>query len=122
MLAYPWIDVFPTTAANARSPLDSLLEKKGLERNVVFRSTHLLSALEALRNSDCLLYLANAGQKRSSLASSTTVLALPAELSSQEFGLELLQHRRTLNSEAHSWLKEKLHRVIQAGESMFNVY
>jgi DNA-binding transcriptional LysR family regulator len=114
MLAHPWIDVFPTTAANARSPLDSLLEKKGLERNVVFRTTHLLSALEALRRSDCLLYLANAGRARSTLASNCKVLALPQEISGQEFGLELLQHRRTLESDAHSWLKEKLHRLIQA--------
>jgi DNA-binding transcriptional LysR family regulator len=112
LLDYSWIDVFPSSAA-ARSPLDVLLDNHGLEREVVFRSTHLLSALEALGHSDCLVYLANAGHPGGILASHCKILASPPELADQQFGLELLQHRRTLNSDAHAWLKEKLHRLIQ---------
>jgi DNA-binding transcriptional LysR family regulator len=112
VLEYPWIDVFPTNATVVRSPLDLMLDSLGLEREVVFRSTHLLSALEALGHSDCLLYLANAGRSEGILVSQCEVLAAPAEISAQQFGLELLQHRRTQNSDAHAWLKEKLRRLI----------
>jgi DNA-binding transcriptional LysR family regulator len=117
VLKYPWIDVFPTNTAAARSPLDLLLDSLGFEREVIFRSTHLLSALEALEHSDCLLYLARPGRAEGILASHCTLLAAPREIAAQQFELELLQHRRSLNSDAHGWLKEKLHRLISKQES-----
>ena len=115
LLEYTWIDCYPSDAAMPMSPFDIMLEQRGLSRTVVFRSTHLLSALEAVRESDCLLFLAHAGHRNSVLASNCRMLTLKDPLFQQAYRLELLQHRRTLSSDAHAWIKEKLQRLIQAG-------
>lgn len=112
LLNFPWVDPFPRNAPTPMGPLDELLRERDLERKIVFRSTHLLAAVQALASSDCLMYLANAGEKTGAPPPQVTVLAAPAEIARHVSTVELVQHRRTLNSDPHGWLKSKLVRLL----------
>lgn len=113
LLDYPWIDCYPTDAIAPLGPLDLLLSERELQRSVVFRSTHLLSALQALADSDCLLYLAQAMGDNNILSSHCVTLDIPEAMQTEVIQLELLQHQRTLSSEPHLWLQQKLVRLFR---------
>lgn len=114
LLDFPWIDPYPRNAPTPVGPLDELLRARGLQRRIVFRSTHLLAAVQGLAGSDCLMYLANAGEKTGAPPPQVTVLATPDEIREHVYEVELIQHRRTLNSDSHNWLKAKLIRLLSS--------
>ena len=108
LMEQDWIDCYPQNRHARPSPLDDALSEENLQRRVVFRCTHMLSALQAVSGSNCLLLLANAAENLASLPFGLTELPVPAEIQRHRVELELLQHRSTQSSEPHNWLKNRL--------------
>lgn len=112
LLEWDWIDCYPQGSPAPSGPIDDILEGSGALRRVVFRSTHMLTALQAVSGSHCVLLLASAAGNLSSMPLSLVELPIPPEIGQRTIGLDLLQHRRTLGSEAHHWFKAKLVKLL----------
>ncbi|OBT09453.1 LysR family transcriptional regulator [Vibrio sp. UCD-FRSSP16_10] len=88
------------------NPIDRFLENKGLKRDIVFKSGQLNTLIDAMQDSDKLLIsthtLRNVDDFQQRLA---PVLALKDE-PAMAVKVYLIEHKRTLNSAAHQWLKQ----------------
>jgi DNA-binding transcriptional LysR family regulator len=107
-LKYSYVRCFPVDAIKAVPLFDQMLEELGHRRNCSFHTSNLLTALEVVRNSDALLASPAFILNSQLLNSDFVTFKLPKEFDGMQRIIGLAQHRRTLTSQAHQWLTEKI--------------
>jgi DNA-binding transcriptional LysR family regulator len=113
IIAFPFIHCLPLDELHDAVLLDQLLDKLGIQCVVNFRTTQLLSAIQALQKTDGLMFGPGLLVNSSLLANKLTVLDAPAELCAFNTTGVLYQHARTSNSPAHQWFKKLLIETAQ---------
>lgn len=86
--------------------IDEILIQQGKQRKIILESASVSIATQAVANSDALM-VAPAAIIKDSLQA-LTYLPLPAEVEFPKLETVLIQHRRSLGSPAHQWLKQMI--------------
>ena len=115
-LAYPHVrHVLPQITRSGIGVVDEILAQSGRTRLIVFETPYLHSALDAVRNTDCLLALSEPVLNNQTIQTHQFVLLdLPRELSRNSGTFHLLHHQRASHNPAHRWMRELI--VTQARE------
>jgi DNA-binding transcriptional LysR family regulator len=108
-LSYPHVRVyFPGMNDNNAGLIDEVLQQQQLTRRVLLATTDLGSALETLIQSDCLMVGAMHYTNLKRFSGLLHAMPFPEDLPFPEISFALVQHRRSLNSRAHQWLKDQI--------------
>lgn len=95
------------------NPVDVLLAKKGIERDIVFKSGQLMTLVEIMQNTDTVMVSSHrVGILDGMQNKLVPVFALEGDPDC-EVNLYLIEHKRTSNSTAHNWFKQLLIETIQ---------
>lgn len=119
MLAYPFIQYFLLFASERITPsqetrFDKTIAELGLRRKKVLVTDQLLTALNALQTSDCLMLATEDDLKIETSMFEIVRKPYPRDLAHDSYiPVSLFQHRRTLRSAMHSWIKERLIAVVE---------
>lgn len=121
-LQYPFIQYFlllsDTVSPLTESRFDRTLAKKGLRRRKIMVTDQLMTALEALHSTDCLMLATMDDLKQEGDFYQIVRKPYPPGLVTENFiPAALVQHRRTLKSPMHCWFREKLITVVKAVQS-----
>jgi len=114
MLAYPFIQYFLLQAADRLAPttearFDKTIAEQGLKRRKILVTDQLMTALYALQNSDCLMLSTAHDLKLEASMFEIVRKPYPEEIAHDSYiPISLFQHRRTLQSSMHRWLRERL--------------
>jgi DNA-binding transcriptional LysR family regulator len=119
LLQYPFIQYFLLQAAEkkvstaAESRFDKTIADMGLTRRKVIITDQLMTALSALQTSDCLMLSTEDDLKIEAGKFEIVRKPYPREIEHDSFiPVSLFQHRKTIQSSMHNWLKERLIRAI----------
>lgn len=113
-LSYPHIRVFfPGITDDNTGIIDKELKRQQLKRRIIFETTHLTSALEALATTDCLMVGSLNFTSFNRFRDMFHVMDFPDDLVFPEVPFALLQHVRTEKSQAHNWLRQQVLEVSQ---------
>lgn len=95
------------------NPVDVLLAKKGVERDIAFKSGQLMTLVEVMQHSETVMISSHlvAGSKEVQ-NKLVPVFALDTDPDCV-VSLYLIEHKRTANSAAHQWFKQLLIETIQ---------
>ena len=118
MLEYPFIQYFLLIAdkvsPNTESRFDRMLHELGRKRNKALTTDQLMTALDTLNSSDCLMMGTMDDLKQEGEYYEIVRKPYPKEIEHYpEIPAVLVQHRRTLNSPTHNWVKEKILNIVQ---------
>ncbi len=118
MLEYPFIQYFLLIAdkvsPNTESRFDRMLHELGRKRNKALTTDQLMTALDTLNSSDCLMMATMDDLKQEGEYYEIVRKPYPKEIEHYpEIPAVLVQHRRTLNSPTHTWVKEKILSIVQ---------
>lgn len=118
MLKYPFIQYFLLIAdkvsPNTESRFDRMLHELGRKRNKALTTDQLMTALDTLNSSDCLMMATMDDLKREGEYYEIVRKPYPKEVEHYpEIPAVLVQHRRTLNSPTHQWVKSKILNIVQ---------
>lgn len=118
MLEYPFIQYFllltERVSPDAESRFDKTLAAMGRKRHKALVTDQLMTALNALNNSDCLMLSTVDDLKMETAFYEIVRKPYPPELEAERFiPVVLIQHRRTLKSPMHIWFKDKLLDVVE---------
>ncbi len=118
ILEYPFIQYFlllsDTVSPLTESRFDKTLAIKGLKRHKIMVTDQLMTALEALHSTDCLMLATMDDLKQEGDYYEIIRKPYPEDLLSEPYiPAALVQHRRTLKSPLHSWFREKLFQVVR---------
>ncbi len=95
------------------NPVDALLAKKGIERDVVFKSGQLMTLVEVMQTTETVMVsshlVANSKEMEGKLV---PVFALNSDPECA-VNIYLIEHKRTANSPAHFWFKQLLIETVQ---------
>ncbi len=132
MLEYPFVQYFLLQATSrvtpdAESRFDRTIGEMGLSRKKILVTDQLMTALYALQTSDCLMLCTTDDLKAETGTFEIVRKDYPAEIIHDSYiPVSLVQHRRTLKSPMHIWLKERLLNAVErvrekqeAGEALF---
>ena len=113
MLNYPFVQYAllrsPSGDTAQQTRFDSQLREKGLKRNKVMITDQLMTALNVLRATDCLMMGTMHDLKMDGSTYGITRKAYPKELDFDSFiPIVLVQHPRTIKSTVHRWIKQKI--------------
>jgi DNA-binding transcriptional LysR family regulator len=118
MLQYPFIQYY-LLLADKVSPLtesrfDRTLARMGLSRKKALVTDQLMTALDTLNSTDCLM-LATADDLKQEREFYQIVRRPYPENIEHDLAIPavLVQHSRTLNSPVHNWIKEKILEIVQ---------
>jgi len=121
MLQYPFVQYYLLFASERITPIsatrfDKTIAELGLKRRKVLVTDQLMTALYALQTSDCLMLATADDLKMEASMFEIVRKPYPEELAHDVYiPVSLFQHRRTLQSSMHRWLKE---RIIAATEKV----
>ena len=118
MLEYPFIQYFLLIAdkvsPNTESRFDRMLHELGRKRRKALTTDQLMTALDTLNTSDCLMMATMDDLKQEGEYYEIVRKPYPKEVEHYpEIPAVLVQHRRTLNSPTHQWVKEKILSIVQ---------
>ena len=118
MLEYPFIQYFLLIAdkvsPNTESRFDRMLHELGRKRQKALTTDQLMTALDTLNTSDCLMMATMDDLKQEGEYYEIVRKPYPKEVEHYpEIPAVLIQHRRTLNSPTHQWVKEKILSIVQ---------
>ena len=94
-----------------RDPIDALLEARGLRREVVASFAAGASALQAVRQSDLMVTLAERMCQPAVQALGLRALAIPLPL--QPVPVVMVWHQRDDDDQAHTWLRGEVGRTLR---------
>ncbi|ANO34858.1 LysR family transcriptional regulator [Vibrio breoganii] len=107
-LKYQFVDLTLDlrSVSGSHNPIDYYLEKKGLKRDIVFKSGQLNTLIDAMQDSDKLLIsthtLRSVDDFKQRLDPVFEIQGDPK----MDIKVYLVEHKRTLNSAPHQWLKQ----------------
>jgi DNA-binding transcriptional LysR family regulator len=118
MLEYPFIQYFLLIAdkvsPNTESRFDRMLHELGRKRQKALTTDQLMTALDTLNTSDCLMMATMDDLKQEGEYYEIVRKPYPKEVEHYpEIPAVLIQHRRTLNSPTHEWVKEKILSIVR---------
>ncbi len=118
MLEYPFIQYFLLIAdkvsPSTESRFDRVLNEMGLKRKKALITDQLMTALDTLNSSNCLMMATMDDLKQEGEYYQIIRKPYPKEIEYYpEIPAVLVQHRRTINSPVHSWVKEIILGVVQ---------
>jgi len=121
ILKFPFIQYFlllsDTVSPLTESRFDKTLAIKGLRRHKIMVTDQLMTALEALTSSDCLMLATMDDLKQEGEFYEIVRKPYPTELLTETFiPAVLVQHRRTLKSPLHSWFRDKLIEAVRRAQ------
>ena len=119
MLKYPFIQYFLLQAAEKRvdtrteTRFDKTIAEMGLQRRKILITDQLMTALSALQVTDCLMLSTEDDLKNEAGKFEIVRKPYPPEVAHDSFiPVSLFQHRKTLQSPMHIWLKETILDVV----------
>ncbi|GAD88672.1 putative LysR family transcriptional regulator [Vibrio halioticoli NBRC 102217] len=95
------------------NPIDTYLESKGLQRDVVFKSGQLNTLVDAMQDSDKLLISTHTLRSVDNFKQRLAPVYELKNESKMAINVYLIEHKRTLNSAAHQWLKQLIIDTLQ---------
>ncbi|MEZ5530442.1 MAG: LysR family transcriptional regulator [Porticoccaceae bacterium] len=118
MLEYPFIQYYlllsGEVSARVESRFDRELAKLGLRRKKTLVTTQLMTAMDALWQTDCLMMATMHDLKMEGESYGIVRKAYPEELDfDNTVPVVLVQHARTIKSPAHQWVKEQIIGIVQ---------
>ncbi len=119
ILRYPFIQYFLLQTADRVSPtvetrFDKTIARQGLKRRKALVTDQLMTALNALQTSDCLMLSTEDDLKAEAEFYEIVRKSYPPELEADKFiPVVLFQHRRTHRSPMHEWFKARLMAVVE---------
>ncbi|MDC3332671.1 LysR family transcriptional regulator [bacterium] len=109
---YPFILSFNSESSAENALIDKLLNQGKKAPKILFQTGHLLSALQVLKSTNGIMP-GPQSLLASSLMSDFVNIGLPNKLKAINVPIILLQHHRTINSAAHSWIKDAFIEIIE---------
>ncbi|HEX4881313.1 MAG TPA: LysR family transcriptional regulator [Porticoccaceae bacterium] len=118
MLEYPFVQYYLLLAgrveAAMESRFDKLIARMGKNRRKAMVTNQLMTALDALHSSDCLMLATMDDLKQESEFYQIVRKPYPADLEHDPvIPAALVQHERTANSPMHNWIKDKILGIVQ---------
>ena len=118
MLEYPFVQYFLLIADKvspvAESRFDRTLKQMGLERKKALVTDQLMTALSTLHSTDCLMLATTDDLEQEREFYNIVRRPYPSGIDYDPvIPAVLVQHRRTVNSPLHSWMKAKLLDIVQ---------
>lgn len=118
MLEYPFIQYYlllsGEVSASVESRFDRELAKHGLTRKKTLVTTQLMTAMDALWQTDCLMMATMHDLKMEGETYGIVRKAYPEELEfDNTVPVVLVQHARTIKSPAHQWVKDQIIGIVQ---------
>jgi len=118
MLEYPFIQYYlllsGEVSASVESRFDRELAKLGLSRKKTLVTTQLMTAMDALWQTDCLMMATMHDLKMEGETYGIVRKAYPEELEfDNTVPVVLVQHARTIKSPAHQWVKDQIIGIVQ---------
>ncbi|MAT52415.1 MAG: LysR family transcriptional regulator, partial [Porticoccaceae bacterium] len=119
VLEYPFIQYFLLLTPEKLSPavetrFDKTIAKMGLKRTKALVTDQLMTALNALQTSDCLMLSTVDDLKAEAEFYEIVRKPYPPELEADDFiPVVLFQHRTTQKSPIHDWFKKRLMDVVE---------
>ena len=122
ILQYPYVQYYLLIAkrvsARTDARFDRALREQGRSRSKAMVTNQLMTAIETICASDCLMVSAKFGSGMERELYRIVTKAYPDDLPHEgTVPLVLLQHKRTLGSPIHSWLSEK---IVELARDMEN--
>jgi DNA-binding transcriptional LysR family regulator len=117
MLEYPFVQYFLLIAgrvdATTESRFDKLIGRMGYRRTKAVVTNQLMTALDTLQSSNCLMLATMDDLKQESEFYHIVRKPYPKSLEHEPFiPAALLQHERTVNSPMHNWVKGKILDIV----------
>ncbi|MEZ9834471.1 LysR family transcriptional regulator [Vibrio breoganii] len=94
------------SVSDIHNPIDSYLESKGLKRDIVFKSGQLNTLVDSMHNSDKMLISTHTLRYVDDFEHRLTPVFDLQSDSKMNMNVYLIEHKRTLNSATHQWLKQ----------------
>ncbi len=118
MLEYPFIQYFLLIAdkvsPNTESRFDRMLHELGRKRRKALTTDQLMTALDTLNTSNCLMMATMDDLKQEGEFYEIVRKPYPKEIEHYpEIPAVLVQHRRTVNSPTHNWIKGKILNIVK---------
>lgn len=118
MLEYPFVQYYLLIAgrveATMESRFDKLITRAGRRRRKAMVTNQLMTALDALHSSDCLMLATMDDLKQESEFYQIVRKPYPRDLEHDPIiPAALVQHERTANSPMHNWIKERILGIVQ---------
>ncbi|OUS11675.1 hypothetical protein A9Q89_08055 [Gammaproteobacteria bacterium 53_120_T64] len=118
LLEYPFVQYFLLIAdkvsPNTESRFDRMLHELGRKRRKALTTDQLMTALDTLNSSDCLMMATMDDLKQEGEYYEIVRKPYPKEIEHYpEIPAVLVQHRRSLNSPTHTWIKDKILGIVQ---------
>lgn len=103
-LAFPHVRLYIAQITHANiGVVDEILNQSGRQRNIVLETSSLSAALKVLRDSDCMMVVAD--NPKELQAPEFVCKTMPVELGYPTLEMVVIQHRRSINSQPHLWLR-----------------
>lgn len=123
ILEYPFVQYYllisKRVSANTAARFDRTLREMGLKRKKALVTNQLMTALETVCHTDCLMVAAKYGMREEREFYRIVRKPFPKELPHQgRIPFVLLQHKRTTESPIHRWLSEKIVCLIRELDDM----
>ncbi|GEA50738.1 LysR family transcriptional regulator [Vibrio inusitatus NBRC 102082] len=94
------------SVSEIHNPIDSYLESKGQKRDIVFKSGQLNTLVDAMQDSDKMLISTHTLRYVDDFEHRLTPIFDLKSDQTMNINVYLIEHKRTLNSAAHQWLKQ----------------
>ena len=121
ILEYPFVQyyllIYKRVSARTDARFDRVLRDMGRKRQKALVTNKLMTAMETVCDTDCLMVAAKYGLTMERETYRIVRKRYPAELPHEgTISLVLLQHKRTSGSGIHRWLSDKIVGLIQSRE------
>ncbi len=118
MLEYPFVQYYLLIAGRVEpsmeSRFDKLIARMGRRRRKAMVTNQLMTALDTLHSSNCLMLATMDDLKQESEFYQIVRKPYPQDLEHDPIiPAALVQHERTANSPMHNWVKEKILEIVQ---------
>ena len=126
ILEYPFIQYYllisKRVSARTDARFDRALRELGLKRKKTLVTNQLMTAMETVCDTDCLMVAAKYGETMEREMHRIIRKRYPADIPHEgKIKLVLLQHKCTSGSPIHQWLSEKIVGLIQERETIIDV-
>ena len=126
ILEYPFIQYYllisKRVSARTDARFDRALRELGLKRKKTLVTNQLMTAMETVCDTDCLMVAAKYGVTMEREMHRIIRKRYPADIPHEgKIKLVLLQHKRTSGSPIHQWLSERIVGLIQERETIIDV-
>ncbi|MFA0086533.1 LysR family transcriptional regulator [Vibrio sp. 10N.261.51.F12] len=119
-LAYRFVDLTLDIRSgfSVQNPIDDYLSKVGYRRDVAFRSGQLMTLVEVMQETTCVLASSHQLSQLECVANKLVPVFAIDDVEAMRITLYLIEHKRTASSVAHQWLKQL---IIETTKSSSNV-